>query len=41
MKADFYEKRKSIVEIANYYHLDHPLTWAILLEGKDCEKVHF
>lgn len=35
IKSDFYEKNKSAESIAEYYHLDSPLTWAILLEGKD------
>jgi len=35
VKSDFFEKDKSLKEVADYYHLDHPLTWAILLEGRD------
>lgn len=35
IKSDFYEKRKKVEDIAEYYHFDIPLTWAILLEGKD------
>lgn len=34
-KSDFYDKGKKVENIAEYYHLDIPLTWAILLEGKD------
>ncbi len=34
-QEDFYVKHKSIDEIAEYYHLDIPLTWAMVLEGKD------
>jgi len=32
--SDFYDKGKSAEEIAEYYQLDLPLTWAIILEGK-------
>lgn len=35
IKSDFYDKRKPIEEIAEYYHLDIPLTWALALEGMD------
>jgi hypothetical protein len=31
---DFYERHKPVEEIAKYYHLDIPLTWAIILDGK-------
>ncbi len=32
---DFYDKRKKVEDIAEYYHMNIPLVWAILLEGKD------
>jgi len=32
---DFYDKAKPVEEIAEYYNLDMPLLWAILLEGKN------
>ena len=35
IQNDFYVKRKSIDEIVKYYHLNVPLTWAIILDGKD------
>jgi hypothetical protein len=35
VKVDSFEKGKSIAEVAEYYHLDYPLTWAVLLGGKD------
>ena len=28
------KKRKSIEEICQYYHIDEPLAWAVVLEGK-------
>jgi hypothetical protein len=34
IQSDFNEKRKSIEEICQYYHIDEPLAWAIVLEGK-------
>jgi hypothetical protein len=36
--SDFYDKYKPIEEICKYYHLDEPLTWAILLEDKTDEE---
>jgi len=33
--SDYYEKRKSVEEICQYYHVDEPLVWAIVLNGKD------
>ncbi len=33
--SDFYDKGKPVEEIAEYYNLDMPLLWAILLEGKN------
>jgi len=33
--SDFYDKGKSIDEIAEYYGLDITLTWGIILQGKD------
>lgn len=33
--SGFFEKGKALSEIAEYYHLDLPLTWAIVLEGKE------
>jgi len=32
--SDFHEKHKSIEEICQYYQIDEPLAWAIILEGK-------
>lgn len=34
IQNDFYVKRKPIDEIVKYYHLNTPLAWAIILEGK-------
>jgi transcriptional regulator with XRE-family HTH domain len=34
IKSDFYEKRKSVEEICQYYHIDEPLAWALILDGK-------
>jgi DNA modification methylase len=31
---DFYEKRKSIEQICEFYRIDEPLAWAIILDGK-------
>lgn len=40
IKSDYYEKRKPINEICGYYHIDEPLAWAIILEGKsDSERL--
>jgi DNA modification methylase/uncharacterized ParB-like nuclease family protein len=34
IKPDFYEKRKPIEKICEYYRIDEPLAWAIILDGK-------
>jgi len=35
IKSDFYDKKKAVEEICKYYHIDEPLAWAIILDGKN------
>jgi len=40
IQSDFNEKRKSIEEICQYYHVDEPLAWAVILDEKsDLERL--
>jgi len=34
IKADYSDKKKPLADIAEYYHLDLPLTWALVLERR-------